>query len=151
LNVGLDDLDPERELLEDVIEELDGGLLVVARVDPQHPDPGAIVDRGVLVVLLAGARKRFDELHIDLHAVARQRLLVALPPVGVAFVPLRRRQPVEIKALEDPVHARVADLDVVVALEIHRDLQRPEVVVLAQVDDLADHLAVGLVRVVQGP
>ncbi len=32
--VGLDDLDPERELLEDVVDELDRGLLVVAWVDP---------------------------------------------------------------------------------------------------------------------
>ena len=31
--VGLDDLDLERQLLEDVVEELDGGLLVVAGVD----------------------------------------------------------------------------------------------------------------------
>lgn len=52
--VGLDDLDVERELLEDVVDELDRGLLVVAVVDPQHPDPGAVIDRGVLVLLLAG-------------------------------------------------------------------------------------------------
>ena len=34
--VGLDRLDLEREFLEDVIEELDRGELVVLRVDPQH-------------------------------------------------------------------------------------------------------------------
>ena len=34
-------------------------------------------------------------------------------------------------------------MDVVVALEVHRDLGRAEVVVLAQVDDLADHLGPG--------
>jgi hypothetical protein len=39
----------------------------------------------------------------------------------------------------------VADLDVVVALEVHRDLGRAEVVVLAQVDDLAHDLGAGLV------
>ena len=144
--VGLDDLDPERELLEDVVEELDRGLLVVAGVDPQHPDAGAVVDRGVLVVLLAGAGQRFDELHVDLDPMAGQRLLVALPAVGVALVALRCRQPVELEALEDPPDRRVADLDVVVALQVHRDLQRPEVVVLAQVDDLADDLGLGRVR-----
>ena len=53
--VGLDHLDAERQLLQDVVEELDRGLLVVARVDPQHPEPGAVVDRGELVVLLACA------------------------------------------------------------------------------------------------
>jgi len=37
----------------------------------------------------------------------------------------------------------VADLDVVVAPQVHGDLGRAEVVVLAQVDDLADHLGAG--------
>ena len=53
--VGLDHFDVERELLEEVVGELDGGLLVVAGVDPKHADAGAVVDRGVLVVLLAHA------------------------------------------------------------------------------------------------
>jgi hypothetical protein len=53
--VGLDDLDPEREFLEDIVEELDRGLLVVVGIEAQYPDAGAVVDRGVLVVLLAGA------------------------------------------------------------------------------------------------
>jgi hypothetical protein len=39
----------------------------------------------------------------------------------------------------------VADLDVVVAPEVHRDLGWAEVVVLAQVDDLAHDLGAGLV------
>jgi hypothetical protein len=38
--VGLDDLDGEGQLLEDVVDELDRALLVVAVVDPQYPDPG---------------------------------------------------------------------------------------------------------------
>ena len=90
--VGLDDLDRERELLEDVVDELDRGLLVVAVVDPQDPDPGAVIDRGELVVLLAAggaAGQRLDELHVDLDPVAGQRLLVALPAVVVALVALR--------------------------------------------------------------
>lgn len=50
--IGLGDLDFEGELLQDVVEELDGRLLVVALVDPQGPDAGAVVDRCVLVVAL---------------------------------------------------------------------------------------------------
>ena len=34
-------------------------------------------------------------------------------------------------------------MDVVVALEVHGDSLRPEVVVLSQVDDLANHLLLG--------
>lgn len=33
-----------------MVEEADGCLLIVVRVDAQHPQPGAVVDRGVLVV-----------------------------------------------------------------------------------------------------
>jgi hypothetical protein len=45
-----------------------------------------------------------------------------------------------VQAMEDPPDARRAELDVVIALEVHRDLVRPEVIGLAEVDDLADHL-----------
>ncbi len=37
-------------------------------------------------------------------------------------------------------------LHVVVALQVHRDLGRPEVVVLPQVEDLSDDVHVGRVR-----
>jgi hypothetical protein len=40
----LDHLDRERELGEEVVEELDGGVLVAAGIDPQHPQLGAVVD-----------------------------------------------------------------------------------------------------------
>src|SRR4029453_14616865 len=51
MNIGLDDLDPEREPLQQVVEELDGGLLVATVIDAQHAEPGAVVDGGELVVL----------------------------------------------------------------------------------------------------
>ena len=50
--VGLDHLDPEGQLLEHVVDELDGGLLIEVVVDPQHSEPGAIINRCELVVLL---------------------------------------------------------------------------------------------------
>jgi hypothetical protein len=40
-------------VLEDVVDEPDRGLLVVARVDAQDAEAGAVIDRGVLIVLLA--------------------------------------------------------------------------------------------------
>ena len=49
--VGLDDLDPEREPLQHVVQELDGRLLVALGVDAQHAQAGAVVDGGELVVL----------------------------------------------------------------------------------------------------
>jgi hypothetical protein len=107
--------------------------------------PGAVVDGGELVVLLGlgGAGKRLDELDVELDAVAGQWLLIALPAPGVALVALGGGQPVQLQPLEDPPHAGAADLHLVVALEVHGDPGRAEVVVLAQVDDLAHDLGAG--------
>jgi hypothetical protein len=78
-------------------------------------------------------------------------LLRALPTPVVALVPLGGRQPIEIQPLEDPPHPGVADLDVVVAPEVHGDLGWAEVVVLAQVEDLAHDLGAGGVGADLGP
>ena len=76
-------------------------------------------------------------------------LLVALPPSGVTLVTLRGGQSIHPEPLEDSPHPRRADIDVVVALEVHPDLQRAEVVMLAQVDDLLDDVGMGDRRAVQ--
>jgi hypothetical protein len=135
----LDDLDGERKSLQDVVGELDRGVLVELGVDPQDSESGAVVDRGELVELASalpaaatGLRGEwFDELHVDLHPVPGELLLVALPASIVGLVLLRGRQPVHLEPLEDPPDAGAGDVDVVVSLEVHRDLARPEVVVLA--------------------
>jgi hypothetical protein len=83
--------------------------------------------------------------------VAGQRLLIALPTPVVTLVALGGRQAVELQPLEDAPHARVADLEVVVALEVHGDPGWAEVVVLAQVEDLAHDLGTGGVGADLGP
>ena len=143
--VGLDDLDAEREFLKDVVEEPDRRVLVAAVVDPQYPDAGAVVDGGVLVVLGPGRALSAQELDVDLHAMAGLGLLVPFPPLFGGFVPLGGGKPIHVEAFEDPPHPRRTDRDVVISLEIHGDLVRPEVVVLAQIHDLADDLGAGLV------
>ena len=147
--VGLDRFDSEGEPLEEVVEELDGCFLVVLRIDAQHAYAGAVVNGGELVVLFVGdAWYRGDELHVDLHLVAGLGLLVALPALGVSLVALVGRQPAHAQAVEHSPHPRVGDLDVAVALEVHCDLQRAEVVVLAQIHDLGHHLGAGRPRAV---
>ncbi len=56
LNVGLDSLHLEGQFGQGVVDEGDGGLLIAARVGAQHPEPGAVVDRGELVELSLPAR-----------------------------------------------------------------------------------------------
>jgi hypothetical protein len=58
----------------------------------------------------------------------------------VTLVALGARESAHVQPFEDPPHAGGGDLDVVIALEVHRDLVRPEVIVLAQIDDLAEDL-----------
>jgi hypothetical protein len=65
----------------------------------------------------------------------------------VALVALGGREAVELQPLQDPPDAGGADLHLVVALAVHRDPGRPEVIVLAQVEDLADDLGAGGVGV----
>ena len=91
------------------------------------------------------------ELDVDLHPVARALFLVALPSLCAALVALVRGQPAEPEAVQDPPHPRRGDLDVVVALEMHRDACGAEVVVLAQTHDPLDHLALGRGGAVMGP
>src|SRR5438309_7808409 len=141
----------ERQLLEDVVDELDRRLLAELVVDPQDPETGAVVDRGELVVLLAGALERGDELHVDLDLVSRLGLLVALPALAVAHVALRRRQAAKAQTPQDPPDPGLAEREVVVALQVHRDLQRAEVVVLTQIDDLADDIGAGGSRAATRP
>jgi hypothetical protein len=86
-----------------------------------------------------------------LDLVAGELLFVALVAAVEALVALGRGEPVELEAFEDSPHARVGDGHVVVAVQVHGDLGGAEVVVLAEVDDLADHVDVGGPGTVVGP
>jgi hypothetical protein len=68
----------------------DRRLLVAGRVDPQHPQPGAVVDGGELVVLAArgDAGQGRTNLTSIWNSVARQLFLVALPALVQTLVPL---------------------------------------------------------------
>ena len=58
--VGVHRVDAEGEALDQVVDEVDRALLVVALVDAQRADAGGVVDRRELVVLPVrpGARRR---------------------------------------------------------------------------------------------
>jgi hypothetical protein len=69
------------------------------------------------------------------------RLLIPLPPFTVRLALLIRRQPRHPVPRQDAMHRRDGDLDLVKAQQIRRDPAGAEVVVLAEIQDLADHLA----------
>jgi len=77
-------------------------------------------------------------------------LLVALPALAVPTVALGGRQTAQAQSPQNPPDPRLADGQVVVALQVHRDLQRAEVVALAQVDDLPDDVLTRRARAAVG-
>ena len=74
--VGLDTLDIEGKLSQDVVYESDRGLLGVALVDPEDSDPRAVIDSRVLVIGTP-LREWLEELDVDLELMTRQRLFTA--------------------------------------------------------------------------
>jgi hypothetical protein len=83
-------------------------------------------------VRLSGCTDRGDELDIDLDPVARLGFLAAFPVSLAALVALGARQPDHVETVQDVPHPSRTDRDVVVALEMPRDLVRPEVAALTQ-------------------
>lgn len=74
------------------------------------------------------------------------RLLVAVPSPPVRLVLLIRREPRHAVPYQDAVHRGARDGDLVESTQVGRDPASSEVIVLAQIQDLADHLASGRAR-----
>src|SRR5262245_20339713 len=73
-------------------------------------------------------------------------LLVALPAFAMRLVPLIRWEPRHAVPRQDPMHRGDCNGDAVEPVQIRRDPPCSEVIVLAQVEDLADDLARGRSR-----
>jgi hypothetical protein len=69
------------------------------------------------------------------------RLLIALPAFTVRLVLLIRGQPRHPMPRQDAMHRRDGDRDLMKALQVRRDPAGAEMIVLAEVEDLADHVA----------
>lgn len=92
--IGSDFLNAEWKLVDDVVNEVDGIGLGVSAVDLERPDPGRIVDGGILEAPHGLASFSFEDEEFDIHLdmMARHLLIVAL---GVDLSDARAaRQPV---------------------------------------------------------
>jgi len=148
--VSSDGAYPERELRDDVVDEVDGVSLGMSAVDLECANSRGIVDRRVLIsphrrALLSRQRK---ELHVNLHVVPGNLLLVSMgvdsPPSYTVW------ESVEAMPFADPIDGGVGGLDIEVALQVPHDAHRPHVVRAAQMQDLVDDPIGRLVRVVMG-
>ncbi len=85
--VGPDRVNAERKALNNMVDELNGGGLSVARVDFQGSNAGGIVYGRILesLDLLSGWILERQELHVHLDVVSRYLLLVTVRLDGTHF------------------------------------------------------------------
>lgn len=134
--IGSDRVSPERKLLGNVADEVDGVGLRVAAVNLQRANSRSIIDGRVRV---PPHRRPFllpqsQEFQVYLRVVARNLLLIAM---RVCCAPSNTiGEPIETMTLADPVGGRVGCLDVVIPLQVPDDALRPHVVRPAPVQNL---------------
>ena len=79
-SIGTDSVNTKGKLLNHIVNEIYGILLSMARVDLQSPNPGSVVNGGILKAtdLLAISPLYCQESHVDLDMMARN-------PFGITF------------------------------------------------------------------
>lgn len=134
--VSADRMNPEGELFHDIIDEIDGVPLIVAGINFQGPDPGGVVDGGVLEPLdrLSSRAKEFQELDVNLDVVPRCLFLVPLGRNSSDGTILR--EAVHPVAPEDLVDASRGYLGGVVTDQVPDDPLRPEMVFSPEMQNL---------------
>jgi len=137
--VSLQNEDAERKSISNLVQELDCRALIAGIVDLQDSDTRAVVDGGELIEPLTGPRDALKELHVHLQAVPGLGLLVPFPTLAVRLMLLVGRLPAHAVLDQDPMHGRASDLHLVKALHVGGDPVRPKVIVLPQIQNLADY------------
>jgi hypothetical protein len=115
--------------------------LIAGIIDFKHPDSRTVIDGCELIQALSGACNALEELHVQLQAVPGLWLLVALPGSPRGPTLLVGWQAVYPVADQDAVHRGAGDAYAVKATQIVGDLSGPEVIVLAQIQNLGNNLA----------
>ena len=112
---------------------------LIARVeDLKYAEARAIIDGRELIEPPLTTWDPFEKLHVHLEAVSRLRLLVPLPPFAMGSMFLIGRQPVQLVPMQNPMDGGPRNGELVKALQVVGDFARPEVVLLPQIQDLAD-------------
>ena len=145
--VGPDLFDAERELLDDMVDEIDRAGLCVLLVDFERPNAGRIIDGRELEAtdFLACIISKRQKLHVHLDVMAGNLLVVALcvdlPHTGAA------RQAIDTVSPQDTRYSRVRDFDAVIARQVPDDPHWTEVVFASEMKNLfldLDRRAVGM-------
>ena len=140
----------ERELFNDVFNEIDGVCLSMLFVDLEGANSGSIVDRGVLepTDLFASFSFEGQKLNVHLNVMSWHLLLIAF---GVQLAhSCASGQTVKAVTLKDTVDAGVGDFDAVVARQIPDDPYWPEVIFAPQIKHFVNDLSGRLIGWVLG-
>lgn len=119
--IGSDFFDAERELFNDVIDEVDRVGLCVFVVNLERPDARRVIDSCILepADFLASHTSEGEELDVHLDVMTRHLLVVTL---GVDFAHARTaRQSTNAIAAQDARDPGVGDCDAVIARQIPDD------------------------------
>ena len=136
-------MDAKREPSQDLVEKSDRRALITGVEDLEHADTGAVVDGRELIEPLAGTGDALEELHVQLQAVTGLGFFVALPPFRLRPILLIGGQPVHAMPHQDAVHRGHGEGLLMKAPEVVGDPAGAEVIVLPQIQDLADDVARG--------
>ena len=131
----------ERELFDDVFNEVDGIYLRVFLVDLESANSGCIVDRCILepTDLFASFSSAGQKLNIDLNVMPWHLLLITF---GVQLAhSCASGQTVKAVMLKDTVDAGVGNFDAVVARQIPNNPYWPEVILAPEIENLLDNLS----------
>ena len=131
----------ERELFDDVFNEVDGIYLRVFLVDLESANSGCIADRCILepTDLFASFSSEGQKLNIDLNVMPWHLLLLAF---GVQLAhSCASGQTVKAVMLKDTVDTGVGNFDAVVARQIPNNPYWPEVILAPEIENLLDNLS----------
>ena len=103
----------------------------------EHPDARAVVDRRELIEPFLRPRDALQELDVHLEAVAGLGLFVTFPAEPVGPILLIGRQPAHPMLDEEAMHRRRGERHAMKPFQVVGDLPGAEVIVLAEVQNLA--------------
>jgi len=119
----------ERELLDNVIDEIDGVALRVFIINLESSDSSTIVNSRILETPDAFALRVFEkqEFHIDLNMVSRHFLFITPKPCARTLFDVLR-QAIELVSHKNSITAIMGDCDAMITLQVPANSMAPKMI-----------------------
>ena len=133
-------LNPERELLNDMIDEVNRTLLCVPLVYLQSTDVCRIIDSGILISFDLLAIFSFEDQELDVHLyVMAGHLFLISPGMNLSSADVIW-QAADAVSLQNPINCCIRYPEVMIPGHVPHDPHRAEVVLFSQTQDLFNNL-----------